>query len=251
MEEVGTSDKVTAAAAAVVVVVAAAAVVVAAVAAGVSENMVMAGPAGHDLEAVGLEVVDLLVVVVVVAAAVVVVVVVVVVGGLAAAAVGFAAVVAALAQRVVGTQAGPESPVDFADQVPAAAAAVVVVDSAVAGEIHRVAVLAETAGAGYTEADSEEGRGDLEIVGMGVLAARVGLQSVKDGPVGGMKVQRFPGVGQSMEVAAVQGEVQGHADHSSPDFAVHSLLGPVVHMLTSVVRIACHSWFRVVGSASP
>lgn len=162
------------------------------------------------------------------AAAVVVVVVVVVVGALVV--VGFAAVVAALDQRVAGTQAGPESPADFADQVPAAAA---VVDSAVAGEIHRVAVLAETAGAGYTEVDSEEGRGDLEIVGMGVLAARVGLESVKDGPVGGMKVQRFPGVGQSMEVAAVQGEAQGHADHSSPDFAVHSLLGPVVHMLTS------------------
>ncbi len=233
VEEVGTSDMATVAVAAVagvvvvVVVVAAAAVVV--VAGGVSGNKVMADPAGHDLEVAGLEEVDLLVVVVVVAA--VAVVVVVVVGGFlaaASAAVGFVVVVAALVQGVVGSQAGPEGPADFGDLVPAAVEA-----AAAAGEGRRVAVLAETVGAGYREVDLEQDRGDLGIVGRGVPAARAGQEAVKGGPAGGRAFQSCPVVGQYMEAAADQGEEGGHAGHSSPGSAGRSHPAPVVHRLTS------------------
>lgn len=126
VEEVGTSDMVTVAAAA---------------AGEVSGNKVMAGLVGHDLEVAGLEEVDHLVVVAVT---------VVVVGGLAAAAaVMLAAVVAALVLGVGGSPSGLEGPADSEDLVLAAA------ETAVAGEGHRAAVLAETAGAGYREAEQE------------------------------------------------------------------------------------------------
>lgn len=127
VEEVGTFEMVTVVAAAVAVVVAVGVV---------SGSKVRVDPAGHDLEVAGLEEVDLLVVVAVV------------VGDLAAAAaVGFAAVVAALVQRVVDSQAGPEDPADLEDWDPVA------VEAAAAAERRKVAVLAETVGAGYREAD--------------------------------------------------------------------------------------------------
>lgn len=126
-----TSDMVTAA---VVVVV----VVVAGVASG--SKVIVVDSAGHDRGAAGPEEVGLLLVAVVA------------VGVLAAAA---AAVAAAPLQVSVGIQVGPEDPVDFGDQDPAAAAVV----EAAAGEEHKVAVLAETVGAGCRGADSEQSRG--------------------------------------------------------------------------------------------
>lgn len=152
----------------------------------------------------------------------------------AAAAVGFAAVVAALVRGAVGSQAGPEGPADFGDLVPVAA------EAAAAGEGHRVAVLAETVGAGYREADLEKDHGDLGIVGRGVRAARVGQKAVKGGPAGNREVQSCPGVDQHMGAAAAgQGEVGGRADHSSPGSAGCSHPAPVAHRLTSAVHTVC------------
>lgn len=56
------------------------------------------------------------------------------------------------------------------------------------------------------------------------------------GPAGDRVGPSYPGVGQDTESAAGQGEVVGHADHSSPDSAGCSHLGPAVHMLTSTTR---------------
>lgn len=204
-EEVGTFDMVTVAAAAAAVVAVG----------GVSGSKVTVDPADHDLEVAGLEEVDLLVVVAVV----------VVVGALAAA-VGFAAVVAALVQGVVDSQAGPEDPADLEDRDPAAV-------EAAAGERRKVAVLAETVGAGYREAELEEGHGDLGTVDTVLLVVRVGQEVEKGGPAGGKEAQSCPAVGRGMVAAVGRSEVGGHVDCSRPDSAGCSPLGPVVHRLTS------------------
>lgn len=200
VEEVGTSDMVTAAAG------------------GVSESTAMADPADHDLEVAAFEEADLLVVAAAVAGAL----------AAAAAAERFAAAVAARVLEVENSRAGPECPADLEGLDPAAAAEV-----AAAGEGCTGAVLVETVGSGCREADLGRGHGHRGIVGKEVLAARVGRE-VETGVLAVSRgAQSYSVVGRGTEAAAGPGEVGGHADHSSPDSAGCSPPGPVVHRLTS------------------